>query len=147
MTLRSPAPDGAIPLWPRGVPQPDGVAPKEVPALVPYLPETRGRRGAIIVCPGGGYRCRAAHEDEPIARWLNLEGIAAFVLRYRVYPHRHPAPLMDLQRAIRMVRHHAVDWNLKPDRVGTLGFSAGGHLVSTAATHFGATAAPLQPQP
>jgi acetyl esterase/lipase len=89
----------------------------------------------MIVCPGGGYHWLAPHEGEPVARWLNGLGIAAFVLEYRHAPQRHPAPLHDTQRAIRLVRHHAAEWNVAPDRVGILGFSAGGHLATTAGTH------------
>ncbi len=110
--------------------------PDSTPALTPYLLPDGPPTAAIVVCPGGGYGRRAPHEKEPIARWLNVLGIAAFVLEYRVAPHRHPAPLMDAQRAIRLVRHHAAAWNVAPDRVGILGFSAGGHLASSAGTIF-----------
>ena len=95
-------------------------------------------RGSVIVCPGGGYGVLAAHEAEPIANWLNLAGFAAFILRYRVAPHRHPAPLQDAARAVRVVRARAAEFNVRPDRIGILGFSAGGHLVTTLATHFDA---------
>jgi acetyl esterase/lipase len=90
---------------------------------------------AFVVLPGGGYRGRAAHEGEPIAQWLNSVGVTAFVARYRVSPYRHPAPLTDALRAVRYVRAHAREWGLD-GRVGILGFSAGGHLASTAATQF-----------
>jgi acetyl esterase/lipase len=90
------------------------------------------------VCPGGGYRGLAAdHEGKQVAEWLNSLGVSAFVLQYRLGPrYRHPAPLQDAQRAIRMVRSRAKEWRVDPSRVGILGFSAGGHLTSTAATHF-----------
>lgn len=102
-----------------------------IPRLTPYLPAGMPR-GAVIVCPGGGYRMLAPHEGEPIARWLNGRGIAAFVLEYRVAPHRHPVPLGDVQRAIRLVRHRAAAWGLAAGPLGVLGFSAGGHLAASA---------------
>jgi acetyl esterase/lipase len=95
-------------------------------------------RGAVIVLPGGGYQVHAAHEDEPIARWLNQAGLTALVLRYRLAPHRHPAPLEDAARAVRVTRHRAAEWNLDPAHVGVLGFSAGGHLAATIGTRFDA---------
>jgi len=125
----------AVNLWPGPAPRPDGVTSGVEPFIVPRT--VRGRpRGAVVVCPGGGYGGLAEHEGFPIAQWLNEAGIGAFVLRYRHSPHRHPVPLMDAQRAIRLVRARAKEWNVKPNRVGILGFSAGGHLTATAATHF-----------
>ena len=123
------------------VPAAEDIAPEErTPRLTPYLPATPNGSGdapraAIVVCPGGGYGRRAPHEGEPVARWLNGLGIAAFVLDYRVAPFRHPFPLLDAQRALRTVRHRAAAWRVDPRRVGILGFSAGGHLAATAATH------------
>ncbi len=102
-----------------------------IPRLTPYLP-AGAARGVVIVCPGGGYRMLAPHEGEPIARWLNGLGIAAFVLEYRVAPHRHPVPLGDVQRAIRLVRSRASEWGLVGQPLGVLGFSAGGHLTASA---------------
>jgi len=102
-----------------------------MPRLTPYLPAGMAR-GVVIVCPGGGYRTLTPHEGEPIARWLNGLGIAAFILEYRVAPHRHPVPLGDLQRAIRLVRSRAADWGLAGQPLGVLGFSAGGHLAASA---------------
>jgi acetyl esterase/lipase len=93
-------------------------------------------RGAVIVCPGGGYQVLAAHEALPIAAWLNEAGFAAFILRYRVAPHGHPAPLEDATRAVRLVRARAAEFNILPDKIAILGFSAGGHLVTTIGTHF-----------
>jgi acetyl esterase/lipase len=90
----------------------------------------------MVVCPGGGYRTRAAHEGAPVARWLNGLGVAAFVLDYRVAPHRHPAPLRDAQRAIRLVRHGLPGGGGPFERVGILGFSAGGHLAATSGTQY-----------
>lgn len=104
------------------------------PRMTPYLPNVSKATGAVIICPGGGYAVRADHEGEPVAHWLNGIGLAAFVLHYRVAPARHPAPLRDAQRAIRLVRYRAREWNVDPARIAILGFSAGGHLAATAAT-------------
>jgi acetyl esterase/lipase len=92
----------------------------------------------VVVCPGGGYGVLASdHEGKQVAEWLNSLGVSAFVLQYRLGPrYHHPAPLQDAQRAIRMVRAHGQGWGVAPDRIGILGFSAGGHLASSAATHF-----------
>jgi acetyl esterase/lipase len=93
---------------------------------------------AVVVCPGGGYQHLALdHEGKQIAEWVNSLGGTAFVLQYRLAPHyRHPAPMQDVQRAIRTVRARAGEWKVDPHRVAIIGFSAGGHLASTAATHF-----------
>ena len=137
MPMYVPRSKHAVNLWPGAAPTPDGVVSKVEPFLIPY--PVRGKpRGAVVVCPGGGYQGLAEHEGLPIAEWLNEAGLGAFVLRYRHSPHRHPVPLMDAQRAIRLVRARAKEWNVKPNRVGILGFSAGGHLTATAATHFAA---------
>jgi acetyl esterase/lipase len=89
----------------------------------------------VIVIPGGGYAVRADHEKRPIAEWLNQIGLHSFVLTYRVAPYKHPCPLLDLQRAIRLVRHYALHWKIDPRKIGVLGFSAGGHLAATSGTH------------
>jgi acetyl esterase/lipase len=102
--------------------------------LTPYLVDGPGPHPAMVVCPGGGYRRHAPHEREPVARWLNGLGIAAFVLEYRVAPQRHPAPLEDATDAIRTVRQRAAEWRVDPSRVGILGFSAGGHVAASAGT-------------
>jgi acetyl esterase/lipase len=133
-----PATGTEIPLWTGPVPLATGTGAEDAPALTVYQPAPGSATGAaFIVLPGGGYRGRAAHEGEPIARWLSSIGVTAFVARYRVSPYRHPAPLTDALRAIRYVRAHASEWGLD-GRVGILGFSAGGHLASTAATQFAA---------
>ena len=107
------------------------------PSITPYLLEDRTNpTAAVIVFPGGGYARRAPHEAEPIARWLNSIGISAFVLNYRVAPYKHPVPLGDAERAVRLVRHRAAEWHVDPKRIGVLGFSAGGHLAATLATHY-----------
>jgi len=97
---------------------------------------------AMIVCPGGGYtRLSIDHEGYDVAKRLNDMGITAFVLKYRLpndasQPDKSLAPLLDAQQAVRLVREQAAKFNVKPDRIGLMGFSAGGHLASTAGTHF-----------
>lgn len=127
-----------ISLWTANIPHLRDDVPADIPAMEPFLLPGPAPRPAVIVFPGGGYNHRAAHEGEPIARWLNSIGVAAFVLHYRVAPYRHPVPLLDAQRAIRTVRSRAVEFGIDPRRIGVLGFSAGGHLASTAGTHFDA---------
>lgn len=124
-----------LPLWTGDVPGIDTAAPHHVPTIVPFPVKTGRPVGAVVVCPGGGYAGRAPHEADPIARRLNEFGIAGFVCHYRVAPYRHPFPMLDAQRAVRWVRAHAAEYGVNPDRVGILGFSAGGHLASTVATH------------
>ncbi len=132
-------PHPPLDLWPAdqlpGGPNQEGL-PRLTPYLVPGLVPGKDVRAAVVVCPGGGYGTRAGHEGEPVARWLNSLGLHAFLLDYRVAPHRHPLPLGDGQRALRTVRHRAAEWGVDPSRVGVLGFSAGGHLASTLATFF-----------
>lgn len=126
-------------LWPGAAPEQDGDDPaKDIPTLTVLLPPTDHATGAcMIVFPGGGYSHLSAREGLQAARWLAANGITAFILKYRLGPkYHHPAELDDAQRAIRYVRAHAAAWGLDPHRVGILGFSAGGHLASTAATHF-----------
>ncbi|MGC4108282.1 MAG: alpha/beta hydrolase [Thermomicrobiales bacterium] len=124
----------AIPLWPSDSPEVATLGDDSAPTLTPYLLDGDGPFPAMVVAPGGGYYFKAEHEGGPIAEWLNTLGIAAFVVDYRVAPHRHPAPLHDMQQAIRQVRANAARWNVDSDRVGVLGFSAGGHLSAAAAT-------------
>lgn len=123
-------------LWPDDAPEVAGSTLIDLPLLTPFLPSGDGPFAAIIVCPGGGYQMRADHEGAPIAEWLVSLGIAAFVVDYRVAPHRHPVPLHDAQRAIRTVRTRATEWSIDPARIGILGFSAGGHLAATAGTQW-----------
>jgi len=128
-------------LWAGGAPGALGAEEKDQPALRIYPAPAEKRNGtAVVVCPGGGYGTLAlGHEGRQIAEWLNVRGIAAFVLRYRLAPrYRHPAPLQDAQRAVRTVRSRAQEFGISPDRIGIWGFSAGGHLASTAGTHFDA---------
>jgi acetyl esterase/lipase len=126
-----------ITLWPNGAPGAVGNEPADIPTLTPYFPKEKATGAAIIVCPGGGYSHLADHEGGPVAEWLNSIGIAAFVLKYRLGPrYHHPAPMQDAERAIRTVRARAAEWKIDPKRIGILGFSAGGHVASTAGTHF-----------
>ncbi len=127
-----------IPLWDHDVPAFDPNIPQPPPHLVPYLAAGDAPRACVIVCPGGGYVQHAAHEGEPVAQWLNSLGISAFVLFYRLMPYRHPCPLLDAQRAIRMARSHSAEFGIDPQRIGMLGFSAGGHVAVTAGTLFDA---------
>jgi acetyl esterase/lipase len=131
-------PTDRFPLWPGDAPEIANADPSEIPMLTAFVPSAAAPTAAIIVCPGGGYQMRADHEGAPIAEWLASLGIAAFVVDYRVAPNRHPIPLQDAQRAIRHVRHHAATWNVDPDRIGIIGFSAGGHLAATTGTHWDA---------
>src|SRR5262252_3386236 len=130
--------DEPIVLWPDGAPGALGREPGDIPTLTPFLPPSEKATGAaVIVCPGGGYSHLADHEGRPVAEWLNTLGITAFVLKYRFGPrYHHPAPLQDAARAIRTVRARAAEWGIDQNRVGILGFSAGGHLASTFGTHF-----------
>jgi acetyl esterase/lipase len=126
-------------LWPDGAPGAKGTEEADKPTLTIFLPpEGKANGTAVVVCPGGGYQFLAVdHEGKQIGEWLNKQGVTAFMLKYRIAPrYRHPAPLQDAQRAIRTVRARAKEWNLDPKRVGIWGFSAGGHLASTAGTHF-----------
>jgi len=128
-------------LWPDGAPGAVGNEDADRPTLSIYLPVPENAvRTGVVVCPGGAYRTLAMdHEGRQIAQWLNSLGVAAFVLKYRLGPrYHHPAPLQDAQRAIRTVRLRAREFGIAPDRIGIWGFSAGGHLASTAGTHFDA---------
>jgi len=129
-------------LWPDGAPGAKGDTDADKPTLTICLPDAEKAVGtAVVVCPGGGYgHLATGHEGHDIAEWFNRMGVAALILEYR---HRgrgygHPAPLKDAQRAIRTARARAAEFGAEPDRIGIMGFSAGGHLASTAATHFDA---------
>ena len=110
---------------------------EDIPSLEPYLVDSPEPRPAVIICPGGGYVRRVDREAEPIALWLNELGLHAFVLTYRVAPYRYPYPVLDGKRAVKVVRHKADELGVVSDKIGILGFSAGGHLASTVTTHFG----------
>lgn len=124
-------------LWPDGAPEAKGTAAADQPGVWVYPAGENSNGAAVVICPGGGYGVHAVdHEGVQPAKWFNSIGVTAFVLRYRLSPYRHPVPLMDAQRALRWVRSNAATYNVDPTRVGIMGFSAGGHLASTAATHF-----------
>lgn len=138
-----------IQLWPEGPPgaKPDGgeervvnsrVSNIHIPTLT-YFPAAgdRANKAAVVVCPGGGYQIVAfSHEGIDVARRLNAIGVSVFVLKYRLVEYGHPAPLQDVLRAIRTVRSRAAEFGVAPERIGVMGFSAGGHLAATAATLF-----------
>jgi acetyl esterase/lipase len=129
----------AVLLWPNGAPNAQGAADIDKPSLTLY-PATGANKvpTAIVICPGGGYaRLAMTYEGYDVAEWCNKLGISAFVLKYRLGPKYHyPNELLDAQRAIRWVRAHANQYGYKEDHIGIWGFSAGGHLASTAGTHF-----------
>ncbi|MGH9160585.1 MAG: alpha/beta hydrolase [Vicinamibacteraceae bacterium] len=127
-----------VPLWPDGAPGAIDDNEEDVPTLTPYIPTSRAStRTGVVICPGGGYANLAMnHEGKQVADLFNRLGIVAFVLKYRLGPrYHHPAMLHDGQRAIRYVRAHADEYGVHRDRVGIMGFSAGGHLATTVATH------------
>lgn len=148
----------SIPLYPNGVPnskpapadyvEPDMNKVNMVdkvaePMLYPFFPEKGKANGtAVIICPGGGYRNRAIHhEGFDVAKEFNKIGVIAFVLKYRlpsdaIMADKTIGPLQDAQQAILMLRTRAAEWGINPSRIGIMGFSAGGHLASTAGTHF-----------
>ncbi len=134
--------DERVLLWPDGAPGALGENEEDQPTLAIYHARNTDPDGpAVIVFPGGGYGFLAVdHEGEQVAQWLVARGISAYVLRYRIAPkYKHPAPLQDAQRALRMVRFRRSQrsrWDFAPSRIGVWGFSAGGHLASTLATHF-----------
>lgn len=125
-----------IALWDGQAPVGDGTFAATNAFITVYRPE-KPNGAAIVICPGGGYGvCAANAEGHPVARWLIDHGITAAVLEYRL-PHGNSfVPLIDAQRALRTVRFKAPAWGCDPKRIGVMGFSAGGHLASTAATHF-----------
>jgi acetyl esterase/lipase len=144
------AQDFKLKVWPNGAPDSNGMTQPEeviegkrvrnvsVAEMYVYLPKIGVNTGAaVIVCPGGGYTIEAMdHEGYDMAAWLAGQGVAGIVLKYRL-PYEHDQiPLEDLQRAIRIVRQKAAEWGINPNKVGVAGSSAGGHLASTAGTHF-----------
>jgi acetyl esterase/lipase len=129
-----------IPLWEKGAPGALGDTDADKPTLTIYR-AARGATGTgVVVAPGGGYGALAMdHEGRQVAAYFNAMGIAAFVLKYRLGPkYHHPIELGDAQRAIRLVRARAQELGVSSDRIGMMGFSAGGHLTATAGTHFDA---------
>ena len=140
-----------IPLWPEGVPGAkaeggverieDGrVSNVQSPTLTYFpAPASSANGASVIICPGGGYvRLAISKEGSELARMLNSLGVSAFVLKYRLVEYGHPAPLQDVLRSVRMVRSRAKEFGIRPDRIGVMGSSAGGHLAASAATLYDA---------
>jgi acetyl esterase/lipase len=126
-------------LWEGKAPGALGASDSDRPTITLYAASTeRASTAAVIVFPGGSYEYLATnHEGRQVANWLNAMGLTAFVVKYRIGPrYHHPVELGDAQRAIRVVRARAQEFGVLPDKIGVMGFSAGGHLASTAATHF-----------
>ena len=126
-------------LWPGAAPGSVGETDEDTPTLTVFLPpKWRGSGAGMVICPGGAYKLiMSSYEGNDIARWLNSFGVAGFVLKYRIAPrYRYPAPILDAERAVRYARYHAARFGIRPDRLGIIGFSAGGHLASTVITHF-----------
>jgi acetyl esterase/lipase len=133
-----PTPTERVALWSGKAPVGDGKFEDCNLELEVFLPPADKANGtAIVLCPGGGYiRHVTDREGYSIALWLSEHGIATIILEYRLPKLRHQVPLLDAQRAIRLTRANAAAWKINPTRIGILGFSAGGHVASTAATHF-----------
>ena len=122
-----------VELWPGGAPGAQGTTPADVPALSVFAPRKGKINGtAVVVAPGGAYLGLAADlEGREVADWFSARGVTAFVLRYRLgAKYQYPIPLNDAQRAIRYVRANAAKYGIDPERVGMMGFSAGGHLAA-----------------
>lgn len=131
----APAPNptipAAVPLYPHGVPGALGSAAADIPVLYPFLPPAKAPRAAVLILPGGGYQHIAlGHEGFQYAAWLNAQGIAAYVLDYRVAPYHYPAEVEDGITAMQYIRAHAAQNNIDPDRIGVWGSSAGGSLAA-----------------
>ncbi len=137
-----------LPLWPNGAPNSNELSGAEQrqnngevsnvtePTLTVY-PAARPNGMAIIMCPGGGYsRLAMNHEGHDMAPWLNTQGITYAVLKYRMPNGHHEVPLSDAEQAIRLLREHAAEWGVNPQRVGIMGASAGGHLAASLATQY-----------
>ena len=146
---QSPRPDRqVIVLWPEGVPNAkpnagverieDGrVYNVQNPTLTVVPPDAKPNGTAVVVCAGGSYmRLAIANEAEGVAERLRKVGVTTFILKYRLVEYGHPAPLQDVLRAIRVVRSRAAEFGVRPDRVGVMGASAGGHVAASAATLF-----------
>lgn len=135
------APGAPIPLWPDKAPGALGDRDVDIPQITPFLPAPEKATGAaMVIFPGGGYGMLAPHEGAGYAEFLSEQGIACFVLKYRLGSkgYKHPAMLNDAARAVRLVRSRAAEWKIDPAKVGIMGSSAGGHLATTILTHFDA---------
>ena len=134
-----------IALWPNGATEKNADEGKPCdenqqifqPSIRVFLPEGRRTGRAVVICPGGGYYTLAyGHEGYDYASYFNHQGIALVVLKYRMPHGNHRVPLSDMCEAMRVVKAHAGEWGISPDDIGIMGFSAGGHLASTFATHY-----------
>jgi len=128
-----------IRLWEQDAPDALGKEDKDIPTLTFYMPEQNKATGAgIVICPGGGYHGLAPHEAGLYALWLNAQGIAGIVLKYRLASggYHYPAMFYDVSRAMRYVRYLANEYKLNTNRIGVMGSSAGGHLSSLILTQF-----------
>ncbi len=125
-----------IKLWENGAPGFIEEYGQEEPSITPYLIDSDNQNTCIIVCPGGGYSRKAVNEGEVVAKKLNEKGISTFTLDYRVFPYKYPFVTEDLLRAIRYIRYNADKFNIDSKKIGVLGFSAGGHLASSAMNVF-----------
>lgn len=130
-------------VWPNGAPNANGDD-KDKAELTVYLPDAKKATGrAIVCCPGGGYSHLAMdHEGHQWATFFNNQGIALIVLKYRMPHGNYVVPISDAEQAMKIVRQNAAEWHIDPHNVGIMGFSAGGHLASTIATHSKGDAAP-----
>lgn len=141
-----------VALWPNGAPNSNGLEGKEQELengrienvnkpVITVFPSPLPSSVTIIMCPGGGYtRLAMLHEGFDMASWFNAQGITYVVLKYRMPNGNHEVPLSDAEQAIRLVRQHATQWNVDPQKIGIMGASAGGHLASTLATHYSSNA-------
>lgn len=123
-------------LWP-SKPRVKSADPQDTAKIYVYLPDKKtATRRAVVICPGGGYQHLAMdHEGRQVAEWLNQTGIAGIVLKYRMPHGKREVPISDAEECMRLVRANAAQWNIDPNDIGIMGFSAGGHLASTIATH------------
>jgi acetyl esterase/lipase len=107
-----------------------------------YPPKEKANGTAVIICPGGGYiRLAMPHEGYDVGKWFSENGVTAFVLKYRlpddrIMQNKAVGPLQDIQESVRLVRRNAKEWGIDPNKIGVVGFSAGGHLASTVSTHY-----------
>ena len=138
IALSGESPDAAkLPLWSGQAPVGEGKSEAANAFITVHPASDKPNGAAMVICPGGGYGgLVVGPEGHGIARWLNQHGIAGIVLEYRLPRGRPMVPLLDAQRAIRTARARAKSWGIAPNRIGIIGFSAGGHLASTAGTHF-----------
>jgi acetyl esterase/lipase len=128
-------------VWPSGAPEVEGTPAADLPTLTVFVPQKgRGTGSAVIVAPGGAYQGLASNlEGRQVADWFTSQGVTAFVLKYRLgAKYLYPIPLQDAQRAVRLVRSLASAYGFVPDRIGFVGFSAGGHLAAATGTLFDA---------